>query len=179
MPLPDGLLPARASLPTHPHPRARRGNSYEPSDVKAALEYYSNGVGDMPYEADFAVNRFGTEDAAFFDDIDNNEGYAASEYLSVGIEEAAPKMKQVRVLPGRQREVAAASLVQCSGCARRCAALLRPWPVALTQPRPLPFIDRPFRLTSAALAMRTRPLTRRSRSLTRSAPRPLPLRASR
>jgi hypothetical protein len=75
--------------------RARRSNTYEPSDVKAALEYYSNGVGDMPYEADFAVNRFGTEDAAFFDDIDNNEGYAASEYLSVGIEEAAPKMKQV------------------------------------------------------------------------------------
>jgi hypothetical protein len=62
--------------------------------VKAALEFYSNGVGDMPYEADFAVNRFGTEDAAFFDDIDNNEGYAASEYLSVGIEEAAPKQKQ-------------------------------------------------------------------------------------
>ncbi|KIZ05251.1 plastid ribosomal protein S5, partial [Monoraphidium neglectum] len=73
---------------------ARRGNSYEASDVQAALDYYSGGAGDMPYEADFAVNRFGTEDAAFFDDIDNNEGYAASEYLSVGIEEAAPKTKQ-------------------------------------------------------------------------------------
>ncbi|GBF92310.1 30S ribosomal protein S5 [Raphidocelis subcapitata] len=72
---------------------ARRGNSYEASDVAAAMDYYANGAGDLPYEADFAVNRFGTEDAAFFDDIDNNEGYASSEYLSVGIEEAAPKTK--------------------------------------------------------------------------------------
>lgn len=44
--------------------------------MQAALNYYASGSGDMPYEADFAVNRFGTEDAAFFDDIDDNEGYA-------------------------------------------------------------------------------------------------------
>ena len=86
--------PTTPPLRFHPPPRAKRGNSYEPSDVKAALDFYSSGSGDMPYEAEFAVNRFGTEDAAFFDDIDNNEGYAASEYLSAGIEEAAPKQKQ-------------------------------------------------------------------------------------
>lgn len=86
--------PHCCTVPCSPLSRARRGNTYEASDIQAALNYYASGSSDMPYEADFAVNRFGTEDAAFFDDIDDNEGYAQSEYLSVGIEEAAPKIKQ-------------------------------------------------------------------------------------
>ncbi len=45
-------------------------------------------------DADHVTNITGVEDAAFFDDIDNNEGYEADEYASAGISEAAPKSKR-------------------------------------------------------------------------------------
>ena len=77
---------------------AKRNNEYQPSDVEAALQFYSEGVGSMQYDAEFVGNPLGIEDAALFDDIDNNENYDADPYASVGIPEAAPKRK------GRRRE---------------------------------------------------------------------------
>lgn len=82
---------------------AKRNNEYQASDVEAALTFYSEGTGDLPYEADFVGNPLGIEDAALFDDIDNNENYEVDEYASVGIPEAAPKSKG-RGRRGNQQE---------------------------------------------------------------------------
>lgn len=74
---------------------AKRGNEFAASDVDAALRFYADGQGSMPYNDDFATNAFVAtlEDAAFFDDLDNNEGYQ-DDYAASGIPEAAPRRKR-------------------------------------------------------------------------------------
>jgi small subunit ribosomal protein S5 len=80
---------------------AKRGNEWQPSDVDAALRYYSSALGGgsasveaPPREADFVVNRLGIEDAAFFDDVDNNgAGTVQDAYAHAGVAEAAPKAR--------------------------------------------------------------------------------------
>eukprot|EP00195_Chlamydomonas_chlamydogama_P012193 CAMPEP_0202899994 /NCGR_PEP_ID=MMETSP1392-20130828/9370_1 /ASSEMBLY_ACC=CAM_ASM_000868 /TAXON_ID=225041 /ORGANISM="Chlamydomonas chlamydogama, Strain SAG 11-48b" /LENGTH=694 /DNA_ID=CAMNT_0049586301 /DNA_START=96 /DNA_END=2180 /DNA_ORIENTATION=- len=74
---------------------AKKNNQYDASDVEAALRYYTEGQGVIAdYDKDFVTNLFGTEDASFFDDIDNNEAYEADEYIVAGIPEAAPKKRR-------------------------------------------------------------------------------------
>ncbi len=77
---------------------AKKGNEYSASDVEAALRFYE-GEGEAPGDVnnEFVENLFGIEDAAFFDDMDNNEAYD-DEFIAAGIPEAAPKQRQ-----GRQR----------------------------------------------------------------------------
>jgi hypothetical protein len=48
----------------------------------------------LPYEQETFTNRLGGEDAAFFDDYDNNQYYKVDGYASAGIPEAAPKVKR-------------------------------------------------------------------------------------
>lgn len=78
---------------------AKKGNTYDQSDIEAALRFYTEGDGDLQYEADHVTNISNIEDAAFFDDIDNNEAYENDEFASAGIPEAAPKVKR-----GNQRQ---------------------------------------------------------------------------
>lgn len=75
---------------------ARRGNEYSTSDVEAALRFYTEGQGSLIYNDEFAKNDFvaTVEDSAFFDDLDNNEGWEEDPYAGVGIPEAAPKRKR-------------------------------------------------------------------------------------
>ncbi|PNH06362.1 hypothetical protein TSOC_007264 [Tetrabaena socialis] len=75
---------------------AKKGNEYNASDVEAAMRFYA-GEGDAPGEvnAEFVENVFGTEDASYFDDMDNNEAYE-DEFTAAGIPEAAPKQRQQR-----------------------------------------------------------------------------------
>ncbi|KAG2484074.1 hypothetical protein HYH03_017093 [Edaphochlamys debaryana] len=72
---------------------AKKGNEYNASDVEAAMRFYE-GEGDAPGDAnsEFVENLFGTEDASFFDDMDNNEAYD-NEFFCAGIPEAAPKSR--------------------------------------------------------------------------------------
>jgi len=80
---------------------AKRANDYSTADVQQALAYYVDGEGSAPsYDSDFVTNNLGLEDASFFDDIDNNEAYAADEYVVAGIPEAAPKKRRAE-RPGR------------------------------------------------------------------------------
>ncbi|MEW5312171.1 MAG: hypothetical protein WDW38_003818 [Sanguina aurantia] len=73
---------------------ARKNNTFEESDVIAAMSYFQEGLGSAPiYEEDHVSNFFGSEDASYFDDIDNNEAYEADEFCVAGIPEAAPKQR--------------------------------------------------------------------------------------
>lgn len=80
---------------------AKRNNEYQPSDVATALAFYSEGTGDLPFEADFVSNPLGIEDAGLFDDVDYGDDM--DEYAAVGIPEAAPKSKG-RGRRGQQQE---------------------------------------------------------------------------
>ncbi|GFR45888.1 hypothetical protein Agub_g7343 [Astrephomene gubernaculifera] len=75
---------------------AKKGNTYDSSDVEAAIRHFE-GEGEAPggVNSEFVENVFGVEDASFFDDIDNNEGYD-NEFVAAGIPEAAPKERQGR-----------------------------------------------------------------------------------
>jgi len=77
---------------------AKKQNQYEASDVQAALDFFGDRGFDvpssLPFEADIFTNRLGGEDAAFFDDYDNNDYYLSDPYASAGIPEAAPKVKR-------------------------------------------------------------------------------------
>lgn len=73
---------------------AKRANEYSASDVEAGMRFYLDEGSAPSYEADFVTNTFGVEDASYFDDIDNNEAYAADEYIVAGIPEAAPKKRR-------------------------------------------------------------------------------------
>lgn len=73
---------------------AKKDNTYTPEDVEAAMSFYVDGIGSAPmYEEDHVSNFFGSEDASYFDDIDNNEAYEADEFCVAGIPEAAPKQR--------------------------------------------------------------------------------------
>jgi hypothetical protein len=77
---------------------AKRQNQYEASDVAEALKFYQERSfevpSSLPYEQETFTNRLGGEDAAFFDDYDNNQYYKVDGYASAGIPEAAPKVKR-------------------------------------------------------------------------------------
>ena len=74
---------------------SKKGNTWEPSDIENALKYYFEGAGTAPAtDALFVQNVFGTEDADFHMDLDNNEGYEQDEFLAAGIPEAAPKRRR-------------------------------------------------------------------------------------
>lgn len=70
---------------------AKKNNSYEPSDVEAAMRFYYEGAAAPPANDDFVTNMFGGEDASFFDDVDNEDDGDWDEYAIAGIAEAAPK----------------------------------------------------------------------------------------
>lgn len=74
---------------------AKKNNEYTAKDVEAAMKLYFEGEGiESDYELDHVSNLTGMEDASFFDDIDNVDGYEEDEYATAGISEAAPKRKQ-------------------------------------------------------------------------------------
>lgn len=78
--------------PPHPPSPARAATT---QDVEAAMRFYEDGEGSAPsYDQDMVTNQLGGEDASLFDDIDNNEAYAADEYIVAGIPEAAPKKRR-------------------------------------------------------------------------------------
>jgi hypothetical protein len=98
---------------------AKRGNTYEASDVQAAIAFYTEGAGvRTDIDAQFVSNPLGIEDAALFDDIDNNEAYDMDEYASVGISEAAPKSKR------QNREEIDAEAADAAAAVRGCWGLL-------------------------------------------------------
>lgn len=72
---------------------AKRNNEYSPSDVEAALKAYFDGVGSLDFNRDFIVNPWGTEDASFHSDLDDQDGYG-DEYAAAGIAEAAPRRRR-------------------------------------------------------------------------------------
>lgn len=136
---------------------AKRGNTYDASEVQAAIAFYSEGSGlASDVNAQFVSNPLGIEDAALFDDVDNNESYETDEYASVGISEAAPKSKQQnrREMDAEEAEAAAAVRVTAPpsllpsgwGChwpplAQRTSAAARrgaAWVQAPSSPAPAP-----------------------------------------
>jgi hypothetical protein len=89
---------------------AKKQNQYEASDVQAALDFFGDRGFDvpssLPWEADVFTNRLGGEDAAFFDDYDNNDFYLSDPYASAGIPEAAPKVKRGRQAAEEEQDAA-------------------------------------------------------------------------
>lgn len=70
---------------------AKKNNEYSLSDVDAALKYYYNRKGVPPvHDAVFVTNHEGTDDAKYFDDIEDISVWEEDEYQATGIPEAAP-----------------------------------------------------------------------------------------
>lgn len=77
--------------------QSKKDNEYSQSDVEAALRFYNDSDGDLIYNSNFVSNPYveAIEDAAFFDDVDNNQDdNNMDEYAQNGIPEAQPKTKR-------------------------------------------------------------------------------------
>lgn len=75
---------------------AKKNNTYQQSDVDAAMRYYNDGEGVMDYDNDFVSNPLvaAVEDSSVLAHLDDNEAYEGDEFVAAGIPEAAPKKQR-------------------------------------------------------------------------------------